>query len=73
MCLDLEQAEREVYHILDWIGDLGGLYDGLKIFLSGILYFITYKMYDSYMVAHLFSVRANHTEDNQKNKVKAAL
>ena len=30
-------------------------------------------MYDSYMVAQLFSVRANKTESEEKNKVKQAL
>ena len=69
MSLNLQTAEREVYHVLDWIGDIGGLFDGLRIFLQAILGIVTYKMYDSYMVAQLFSVRSNKHELTGRNKV----
>ena len=58
---------------MDWIGDIGGLFDGLKIFLHAILGIVTYKMYDSYMVAQLFSVRSNKNEETGENKLKQAL
>ena len=31
MTLDLRRWQRQTYSILDWLGDLGGLYDSLFI------------------------------------------
>ena len=52
--MDLTTVGREVYTGLDWIGDLGGLFDGLKLMFSSALAILTYKNYDIYMVAKLF-------------------
>ena len=54
MNLDLLATDRELYSILDWIGDLGGLYDGLKLFFVALISFFNYNLYSSYMVAQLF-------------------
>ena len=51
MNLNLATADREVYHALDWLGDMGGLFDGLRIILSSVVLILTYKSYDTYMVA----------------------
>ena len=29
--VDLKVIERSTYSLLDWLGDVGGLYDGLKL------------------------------------------
>ena len=51
MSLDLLVTEREVYSVLDYIGDLGGLFDGLKLFFIGLISCFNYNLYSSYMVA----------------------
>ena len=54
MNLNLDTAEREVYHFLDWIGDLGGLLDGVNAICLVCVVFFTYKTYDNYMASKLF-------------------
>ena len=54
MNLDLLVTERYVYSVLDFIGDLGGLYDGLKLVFIGLIGFFNYNLYSAYMVTHLF-------------------
>lgn len=54
MNLNLATVDREVYHVLHWVGDLGGLFDGLIIIFKGIVTFLTYKTYETYMVSQLY-------------------
>ena len=35
--LEHTTAERQTYSLLDWIGDIGGLFDGLRIFIGKII------------------------------------
>ena len=59
MSQNLATVDREVYTALDWVGDLGGLFDGLSLIFSLVLAILTYKNYDTYMVAKLFQLRSN--------------
>ena len=56
--LDLVVTERYVYSVLDYIGDLGGLFDGLKLLFIGLIGVFNYNLYSSYMVTHLFKPQA---------------
>ena len=49
MSLDLRTYDREVYNFLDWLGDLGGLYDGVRGIFVIFLGVMTYQRYDTYM------------------------
>ena len=59
MNLDLLVTERTVYGFLDWIGNIGGLYDGLRLFFAIIVGFWNYKFYQSYLISHLFKIESN--------------
>lgn len=52
--LDLYRIDRDVYSILDWIGDVGGLREGLFIFLSMVMGFINFNTFEHFMIEHLF-------------------
>ena len=54
MSLDLRTYDREVYNFLDWLGDLGGLYDGIRGIFMIFLAVMTYQRYDTYMVSRLY-------------------
>ena len=54
MNLNLRTYDREVYNFLDWLGDLGGLYDGIRGIFMIFLAVITYQKYDTYMVSRLY-------------------
>ena len=45
---------REVYTILDWFGNLGGLNEGLKLFFYMIVSILNYNYYNNYMVTKLY-------------------
>ena len=51
----LDVYEREVYTSLDWFGNLGGLFEGFKLFFGILVAILNYNYYENYMVAHLFS------------------
>lgn len=54
MSLNLRTYDREVYNFLDWLGDLGGLYDGIRGIFMIFLGVMTYQRYDTYMVSRLY-------------------
>ena len=54
--MDLLTTERTVYGYLDWLGNVGGLYDGLKLFFGIIVSFWNYKFYSSYIISSLYKL-----------------
>ena len=59
MNLDKVVTERTVYSYLDWVGDIGGLNDGLRIFFYLIASILNYNFYQSYLISHLFRIDEN--------------
>ena len=55
--LDLYRIDRDVYSILDWIGDIGGLNEGLFVILGIILSYFNYNTFEHFMIEHLFFKR----------------
>ena len=48
---------REVYNILDFIGDVGGLLDGIQYFFKAILFIVSlfgYNPLADYLIGKLF-------------------
>ena len=68
MHLNIRTYDREVYNALDWLGDLGGLYDGLRGILLVFLGILTYKRYDNFMVAQLYQCQTEKVESENKAK-----
>ena len=68
MHLNIRTYDREVYNALDWLGDLGGLYDGLRGILLIFLGILTYKRYDNFMVAQLYQCQTEKVESENKAK-----
>ena len=68
MHLNIRTYDREVYNALDWLGDLGGLYDGLRGILLIFLGILTYKRYDNFMVAQLYQCQTEKVEPENKAK-----
>ena len=54
--LNLIRTEREVYSLFDWVGDLGGLHDGMRLVFVGMLSLVNYNWYSGYMVTQLFAM-----------------
>ena len=48
------EMERTAYNILDWVGDLGGLFEGLLIFFSAIYAFLHYQTFNNFLVQKLY-------------------
>ena len=63
MNLNLETADRDVYNMLNWIQDLGGMMKGIRMIFSLLLYLLTYSNYETYMLKHLFE----SFDQNQKS------
>ena len=54
---DLNQyrIDREAYNLLDWLGDVGGLTEALKLISLGLLSIINYSAFDLFMVQRILS------------------
>ena len=48
--LNLHRIDRAVYNGLDWLGDLGGLYEALAVVLGTIVTLFNYKGLENYLV-----------------------
>ena len=55
--LSLYRVDRDVYSILDWIGDIGGLVEGLALFFGGLVALISFNSFDHYMIEYLYQRR----------------
>ena len=58
--LTLYRIDRDVYSILDLIGDLGGLAEGLFIILAIILGLLTFNDFDHFLIEHLYGKHDEH-------------
>ena len=52
--LNLYRIDRDVYSILDWIGDVGGLNEGLTIIFTLVLGLMNHYTFEHYMIEHLY-------------------
>ena len=59
--MTLYRVDRDVYGVLDWIGDIGGLLEGFLVILSFTLTFISFKNFDHYLVEGLY----RHKDESQ--------
>ena len=66
MDLDLYTVEREVYTALDWLGDVGGLNEGLMIIGSLIVLLFSGNGLDFLLYSHMFKVEGNTEKSNNK-------
>ena len=52
--LDLRRLRRSVYSLLDWIGDVGGLFEAMSVVFGLIVAAYQYKVLEQYLVRNLF-------------------
>jgi len=45
MSLHTVSQNRSVYTVLDWLGDIGGLFDALSLIAGTLVYFVAGKMF----------------------------
>ena len=70
---DLNQyrIDRDVYSVLDWIGDVGGLNEGLTILLGAILIFISFNPFEHYLIENLY--KAEPERDGRRGRHESDL
>ena len=73
MDLDLQQINRQVYNILDWIGDIGGLGEGCFFISFTLLGIIHFGALDNMIIKELFQVGPDAgLDDKPVNKERVA-
>ena len=58
--LNLYRIDRDVYSLLDWIGDVGGLNEGLYLFLMVVLSFFEFYEFDHYLIERMYTQKSGH-------------
>ena len=61
--LDKSVVLRESLHLLDLLGDIGGVSSLLFGFLQFMLFFINYNHFDSFMTSKLFKIKKPADEE----------
>ena len=61
--LDLTVIDRQVYSILDFLGDIGGLGEALFFLGGALLVLLQYGQFDAMMVRHLYRVRNKYVSN----------
>lgn len=56
MDLDLQVIDRQVYNVLDWVGDIGGLGEGLFFMSITLLSVVHFGALDNQVISELFRV-----------------
>ena len=64
--LTLYRVDRDVYSILDWIGDVGGLNEGLYLMFKVMLIFLQYNDFQHYLIERLYK-RPFEQDRDEKN------
>ena len=52
--LTLYRVDRKVYSILDWVGDIGGLNEGVYVGISVLLMFLQFHRFDHFLIERLY-------------------
>ena len=52
--LTLYRIDRDVYSILDWVGDVGGLNEGLFLILKVFLIAMQFNDFQHFLIQHLY-------------------
>ena len=71
MNLSLQTTDRDVYNAFDWIREMGGFQSGIRRFFILVLYILTYKNYEAYMVSNLYN-SSEIDEEREENGTKKA-
>ena len=48
--LTLYRVDRDVYSLLDWIGDIGGLMEGFIVILSATFALTNFKKFEHFLI-----------------------
>ena len=72
MSQDLRTWNRQTYSILDWIGDLGGLLDGLKYLCALIISPFSKFWAQSILLTNIFKLRTGITEEDRSRILQAS-
>jgi len=66
--LDLKVHKRKTYSLLDWIGDVGGLLDGLYLIGEILVTGYSVSSLESYLASTLVWVRNSSQDDTLDSK-----
>jgi len=58
------KTQRTVYSIMDWLGDVGGLYDALRLLASLVLIIFQSKLFQIKLVTSIFSKQTEEQFDS---------
>ena len=58
---------RAVYNFLDFLGDIGGLFDALKVIAWSFITIITQGFVSAHLVKEIFYVKGNDNDKNSGN------
>ena len=64
--LNLYRVDRDVYSILDWIGDVGGLFEGLYLIFTMLIFIFKFNDFQHFLIELLY--KKSLEEDQEENE-----
>ena len=64
MSNDVIEHSREVYDVLDYIGDVGGLFDGITYIVRAFLYLLSFIGYNPLLDYFYSNLEVNQEKSN---------
>ena len=68
--LDRKTLRRRVYSLLDWVGDVGGLFEAMTVITAVLIGIYHYKTFEQYMAEQLFMWKEFKTDEYPRQFVK---
>ena len=73
---NVKHNHRSIYTLLDFLGDIGGLFDALKVL--GLFFIFGYNLIfgsilEKYLLSRIFLIDPSQNKDNQESKTEKSL
>ena len=61
-----------MYSVLDWLGDMGGLYEGLYLMCKAGMFFSMFKDFEHFMIEHLYRMTKHDTVTEKSSNIPSS-
>ena len=71
--LDMYVINRDTYTSLDWLGDIGGLGEGLSIIFGFLIAMFNYNTFEDYLVRQLYRKETEKDKISRKTSFTSSI
>ena len=65
---DLIVVSRDLYTVLDWLSDIGGIHGMMISAVAIVIGYLNYNFFDNFLVQRLYRIRGENIPDQTSTK-----